>query len=163
VPGVVVAIVGFWVVHHLSRRRDREKRVIDMGQEIQKQALEAASAAISGWTKAKGPTRKLAVSDATQKFSALGNAVTRLQLTVPSISRRHTISESWRLKELSTLFQPTRVDLSAELLAFRKVALGDPFDDPVRSPRHDVAADIHIELNAFCFALDKSLADCLPR
>lgn len=161
-PGVLVAIAGFYVVHALARRRDREKRLIDTSQLVHELAGEAAAAAAEAWTATKGPKRSLAVNEARQQFQMLGLAVTRVQGVAAKIARRRSIGDCWTSRSLKGLLARHTIELKEELKNFRTTALKDPFGDPNRGPDQGVVADIHIELGNFSHALDKAVNRCLP-
>lgn len=162
VPGVVVAIAGFWVVHRLARRRDREKRVMDMSADAHELAGKAASAAIAGWTAGKGPKRKSQIDEAIHLFQILGSTVTRLRDATARVSRRKWLGACWEARSLKLLGSKHTLELSSELSAFRKLAIQDPFGDPDRGPDHDRSADIRVELGNFVYALDQAITRCLP-
>lgn len=161
-PGVAVAIAGFLVVHWLARRRDREKRLTDLSQDVIELADKAAATASAGWVAAKGTKRQVLVNQAKQDFQTLGVAVTRISRMAERVARRSWVGDAWRHRSIGLLCRKRSINLAEELKNFRTTALHDPFDDPARGPDHEAVADIRIELGNFALALDEAVAACLP-
>lgn len=133
-PAVVVAVAGFWIVHHLSKRRQARDETFKLAQSARDQVAEAAVAASNVWTMKASKARQAAIHDVYRKFGRLGRHLEMLR------SRNAAFDVQTRMLELRKaattdieVAAPTdadrrsRIDLAADLLeeaidrAFRKV------------------------------------------
>ena len=146
IPGIIVALLGLWIAHRLSVRRDRRKEILELCEDVKSAVGEAEQASARAWLTARGPERLPAVHDAKSKLQMLGIMATDLH--------RRTMRGS--LGSLKCLFtdSPMSINVIGEIAQLRDIATADPFEDPRRSlnrrPIDDiaaVAAEIHARIN----------------
>lgn len=114
VPGVIVALLGLFVGHLLTRSRERREEVRDLCHSIKNEAAEAAEAAVKAWHATDPSLRKIAVADTKRKVHIIGTRLTDL--------KRLTSGRSWASRE------PARINVSAELVKFRRACTNDLTD-----------------------------------
>ncbi|MBY0383256.1 MAG: hypothetical protein K2W78_15210 [Xanthobacteraceae bacterium] len=119
IPGVIVALLGLWIAHCFSARRDFRKEVADCCSDLKGLVDEAFTAASKAWVADPGSDRIAAINETKHKIQVLGIASTTL-------SRKTKGS----------------VDLSSEITKFRRACTSDPFEDPTRIAENVVPADM---------------------
>lgn len=121
-PSLVVGIAGFWIVHHLSKMRQRRDETFKLAQNARDQVAETATAAVKIWAMKPSPARAKEVQAIYAKFGRLGRHLTMLKA------------------------RSKKFDLSAPLVEFRRTATRDIEEaDPTNAERRGdilAAADV---------------------
>lgn len=161
VPGVLVAIAGLYIAHWFSAKRDRRKEVADLCKSIKELADSAAESAVQSWNASTAKERVAAIAPTRRRFQSVGIAVTDLRVRTARISHLATL---WRLLQrgkrpvANEFFIRTSIDAGQELVAFRKAAMQDPFDDVTRPANPTVVLEIESRLASFQSAIDRGFS-----
>lgn len=128
IPGVIVALLGLWIAHWLTTRRDRRKEVLELCENVKAAALEAENACAAAWLSEIGPDRAKFVHDAKSKLQNLGIMATDLN--------RRT-SRGLLAAILCSVFDRVMgINVINEMARFRDIATSDPFEEPTRPPNN---------------------------
>lgn len=146
IPGIVVALLGLWIAHKLSVRRDRRKEILELCEGVKGAVGEAEKACTLAWLAPAGPDRLSAIHESKSKLQMLGIMATDLH-------RRTTRGFVFRVFNLFADIVMS-VNVIGEVARFRDMATSDPFEDPDR-PSDDshisdiaaMAAEIHARVN----------------
>ena len=148
-PGVLSSVVGIYIVHRLTRGRDREKTALELYSSIGDQLRHVGRAAGEAWTTRAGPDRQRAVAETYWRLQGVGATVQRLRLL--------TSGHRWRLG------WPPRVSVSValteEMAALRRAITGDPFDELNRRADRRGIVKVEIAIGRFQAAMDQRLHD----
>ena len=137
-PGLIVAFLGLWIAHHLTRRRERRKEIFESCAAL-KEALEGFQQACeSAWLSIRGEERSKAVHDVKSRLQSLGMMATDL-------SRRSTQGKVCALIALFCDY-PMSVNVKNDIAALRDIATADPFEDPRRPSDDSVLFDIRAQV-----------------
>lgn len=146
IPGLIVALLGLWIAHRLSVRRDRRKEILELCDAVKTAVGEAEQACALAWLAPQGPERLAAIHQAKSKIQMLGIMATDL----------HRRTARGLFAALYCLFGDCVMSVTVieEIARFRDLATSDPFEDPVRlsdnSRIEDIAAaaaEIHARVN----------------
>lgn len=126
IPGVIVALLGVWLVHRLTLQRDRRKEIVELCNATKDAAATAEAACIAGWLSTVGDERTAAILEAKGKLQALGIAATHLQ---------HRTCQG-AIRAIRSVFSGMDMSINVinEVAALRSVATDDPFEDAQRPP-----------------------------
>ncbi|MET1110187.1 MAG: hypothetical protein ABWX67_01525 [Allosphingosinicella sp.] len=105
-----VAVLGLWIAHWLTLRRERRKEAGTLCDELTELAEGAVSAALVGWDAAAGPDRVGATYKAKWEAQKVGLAATRLH--------RQTSGP-----------MSTGIDVTKHAAIFRTALFDDPTDE----------------------------------
>ena len=151
VPSVVFSIFGIYVVHRLTKGREREKAVFDLYASIGDVTSGILASATEGWSLPKGPEREQAIAATKWRLQQLGQAVERLR--VFSNRRRWRRSKPFR--------RNVTIALRGEMTPLRRAITQDPFDDPARRADRRQVVSVQIAIGDFHAALDQHLYEWL--
>jgi hypothetical protein len=123
-PGVIVAILGLWIAHRLSMRRERRSEVLRLCDAVKGAAADTVAICTKAWMAAPGDERNGLIQEAKSRLQTLGSMATNLR-------RRSGVGT---LRTVKSLFVdgPISIDVLGEIAAMRDLATGDPFEDPTR-------------------------------
>lgn len=152
--GPIVALFAIYAVHHLTRRRDREKVAIDLHKSIHESLAAIVPVAVQAWEARTKSLRLSSVQDANWKLQQIGGQVERLN----GISTRY----NWKRKFLFIFFpEKSSVSLARNMAALRDRITEDPFADPDRKPARDQRSAVEQTVGAFILELDQALFNWL--
>jgi hypothetical protein len=134
-PGLIVAILGLWVAHWLTIRRERRKDLFALCDALEKLVEEAVAASNLAWTSPAGQARIEAVHDTRWKTQKVGAAATRLLRQTQG-----PLSDG--------------IDMITHAAHFRDVLTEDPFMDPGRAADPSRVAGNHGALSSFMAQLN---------
>jgi len=161
IPGTIVAVAGFAIVHFLTKRRERENRVVKLYDGLREQAEKAATTAISAWMWDAGASRVELVHQTKREIQALGISATRLEKASRTVGRRGSLRDCWNARSLWPLFSKRLINVRPSLVRLRQAATHDPFEDPDRAGETEPAKNIQIALANFTHSLDEQFRRCL--
>ncbi|WP_454655026.1 hypothetical protein [Bosea beijingensis] len=147
IPGIAVALIGLWVGHVLTERRERRSEVSKLCEALKTAAEKATEVATQVWLANHSSERDLKIADAKRKFHMVGIAATGLK-KIPAYGRI-----KWPGAR-----KPISVDVVGAAGAFRRASISDPFEDPQRIASKDSAADAAEALGIFMVEIDKQFA-----
>ena len=156
-PGVIVAGAGFVIVHKLTKLREREKRAIDICDELRAIAMEAATIATEAWLSDANPERTQLIHKTKQQIQTLGIGATRLKRVAAGVAPRYGLVDCWTNRTLKILWHRRPVDLSLAVAKFRKSVTADPFEDPLRTADAGAAANVQLALSNMVHGIDLAL------
>jgi len=166
-----VALIGLFIAHRLSAGRDRRKEIGDLCARVKELVEVATDSAATVWDGATPKARAEAIPKTRRYFQSAGIAHTDLQnrtmrvarwLTIKRLWNRPRITDPWRNSLGDFLERTPTIDASRELLALRKVAMQDPFDDVAHQRDPKVVEEIEAGLAAFQSAINRALARAYP-
>jgi hypothetical protein len=118
----IVSIAAVIIVHRLTKRRDREKLVMDQFQRIMNQCDEVDRSAKDAWIASSGSGRDRAIAETYWRLQLLGQ-------TIASLATISTYISYWKSGWWLPCPSKCKIDGSTSMIAFRKELTSDPFDD----------------------------------
>lgn len=127
-------MLGFYVVHSLSRRRDNEKAIADAFDRMVERADAIEKVVMKGWSARAEKNRESAVADALWELQRLGAAANLMNK---------------RSKRLAWKSVHREIDLNPEMAAFRDALTGGDFEDTQRAARPSEVSAVRLAKNLF--------------
>jgi hypothetical protein len=145
-PTIATSLLAVYVVHKLTKFRDREKLLDDFHTKIEKAADDAAGSAFEAWNSKVGPERARLVAKTLTDIQRLGSLVNRLEI----------ISDRWRIRwKLNNWpFVNVKISMGRELIDFRQELTVDPFNDPRRRANAQMAVSCEGAKSIFLLSMD---------
>jgi hypothetical protein len=145
-PTIATSLLAVYVVHRLTKFRDREKLLDDFHAKIEKAADDATGSAFDAWNSRAGPERARLVAKTLSDIQRLGSLVNRLEI----ISDRWRIR--WKLKGWPLV--NVKISMARELINFRQELTVDPFNDPKRRANAQKAVGCEGAKSIFLLSMD---------
>ena len=146
---VIISLVTLFLVHRLTRSREREKYVFEICKSIEGCAKEISDAAFNAWVKEPGAERLRSIALVLSQLQILGGLVNRLEI----------LTKGWRMRW--TFEGPGAVNaqivLGKNLIKLRRSITNDPFNDPSRLSDDAQAVNCTAEVSLFVIELDLAL------
>jgi hypothetical protein len=146
-----LAVAGWFVVHRLTRGREREKLALEFYDSVGEQIDKMKDAALAAWKAPKGPERRRAIAETKWRLQQVGGTLNRLKM----LADRRRLQWKWPFKKILT------IDMTNEMVALRRAITLDPFEDPARRASKAQAEQVEQEVGAFLSILDARLFDWL--
>lgn len=146
---IIVSLVTIWVVHRLTRSREREKHVFDLCRTVETAAKDLSDLAFTAWADEPSPERARAVAQVRSQLQLIGALANRLEI----------LTEGWRLRYSFT--GPgavnAKIALGSSLKLLRQSITADPFDEPKRKSDLEKAISCTSDSSLFILSLDLAL------
>jgi hypothetical protein len=139
IPGVIVALLGLWIAHWLTARRDRRKEVLELCENVKAAVLEAETAGIGAWLSAPGADRTKTVREAKSKLQNLGIMATDLN--------RRTSTGVVGVVCGFLFDRILSINVVREVARLRDAVTDDPFEEPDRPLSEEQINDIRAAAN----------------
>jgi hypothetical protein len=120
-PGVIVALAGLYIAHHLTRSRERAKAIGDVCEKLKELTDSAVQSAVDAWEAPPGADRLAKVRTAKRLIQKVGTSATALR-------NRSGRRGKWN----SRFCKQSEIDILQLVSDLRRAATADPFEDPER-------------------------------
>lgn len=157
IPGIIVALFGLWAAHFLAQRRDRKKAISDLCEALKKMVGDASTAAIDAWLEPNADERASGIASTKRLLQSVG-------ITATTLKRRTEARRSWAIASPKSLWplklvERRSINLIGDVAKFRRVAMGDPFEDPKRTADPTRSDAINAAASALIANADRALFD----
>lgn len=151
VPGIIVALIGLWISHALTRRRERRKEILELCDFVKGKAEAAVDASTEAWLNAPGEHRLHKVEAAKHRIQSLGISVTNL--------KNRSRKGYWH--SIVCLFKerPLAINVSSNVASLRRIVTDDPFEDPNRAPDKARATLVSVVATELIARVDEQFAE----
>lgn len=112
-PGVVVALVGFWVVHKLSVQRQKRDEQFKMVQATRDQIQDITREALEIWASTRNRVPRASVL--IQRFARLGRLIRQLQVRHKNLDVGALLTSFRRASTMNIETEKSTADRNAEI------------------------------------------------
>ncbi len=148
-PSFLSALAVAWVVHHFTRRREREKSIAALYESLASMIAAACTAASSRWREEDEYECARLIQESFWRIGRVGIVAEQLR----------NMTDHWRLRSVfsgpAVICCP--VDIRNEILEFRRALTADPFDDPKRGPEANKIVEIEQSHGMLMLALTDAI------
>lgn len=148
IPSVLAALVSVWIVHKLTKGREREKAVYELYKNAADHVAAAKAASIVAWSVRRGTERKRAVAETKWRIQQVGSTMNRLKL----LSRRRRFRLQW------AFYANEAINMESAMITFRRALTQDPFEDPDRSGTAAMKEEVEQAAGDLLTSLDADFA-----
>lgn len=146
---VFISILTIWIVHRLTRNREREKYIFELCKSIEAHATTLGELAFLAWSQPRGAGRIKSIAQVRSQLQLIGALVNRLEILTNGWRMRWKFSGPGAIN--------AKIDLSRNLIDLRQSITDDPFDDPDRKANNLKAVESTSNVSIFLLALDLKL------
>ena len=150
IPSVVASLLAIFIVHQLTKSREREKAVFELHSLVSKLCHELAEVAVSAWTERPSASRNRKDAEVLWRIQQLGAALERLR----HLSTKTRWQFPWGFPRRTTV----AINVGDELIALRRALTSDPFMDRTRSSDRNQGQAVESAKGAFLVALDSQVS-----
>ncbi len=151
IASIAVALVSVFIVHRLTRSREREKAVFDSYKSTNEAVSSLKIAASAAWVEPAGAVRLRLIAETKWRLQMLGQAV--------ELSRRLSRKNVWTM---SPPFRTTKTTAAIGAMSSLRYALtNDPFEDPTRLGDDAHSEQIEQAIGSFLHQVSQAFADWL--
>lgn len=148
---VSLALFSAWIIHRLTRSREREKLVFDLYRQFSEQLAGCGQVATKAWAaKQRSQDRATGVVATLWRVQQIGASAERF--------RRLSKRRKWLA---FPPFKDVTIDLGKAIIEFRRELTDDPFQDPSRAGDSKRAGRIESAVGSLQQALDTKFYDWL--
>lgn len=150
IPSVVSSLLAVYIVHRLTKSREREKAVYEQYTVVSRLCLELGEAAIQAWTDRPSNNRNRKDAEVLWRAQQLGAAVQRL--------KKMSARRRWEFVGIIPVPASSDISVGDELVAYRQALTLDPFMDPRRPSNRGRAQAVESAKGTFLIALDNAVS-----